>query len=262
MAREDEESWAMIVAMQTRSGAAGTRAPADEDPIGEIPQAALLVSKRYPRLPKDQIALIFSNKFRPENLYKLRHMQGRGNRDREKIITFENGTMKIRQSTGTLRDFGPSDAIWSEAFLNYTTVMLSFFGVAYPTLHYGLLQFHAKIRTLSRTYEWQNAVLPMALDFHIEITTGSPTNADDWILTGEYIDLYCTARMVLPYPSATKKRGATGSLKGHVSKKGTSEVCRNFNTKGCTFGKCTREHKCTECDSKEHGAHACTKPEQ
>lgn len=47
---------------------------------------------------------------------------GPGDKHCEENITFENGTMKIKQTTGALRDLGPSDVIWFEIFLNYIRV--------------------------------------------------------------------------------------------------------------------------------------------
>lgn len=71
--REDEESRARIAAIQ--AGAVTAAAPRnrvdEEEPVAEIPPAAPLVASRYPGLPKAEIARMFANKFRPENLYKL-----------------------------------------------------------------------------------------------------------------------------------------------------------------------------------------------
>ena len=129
IARENEESRARIAAIQ--AGAAATTAPGskndEEEPIGEIPPAALLVASKHPGLPEAEIARIYANKFRPENLYKLRHLKGREDKDRDENITIENGMMRLKRVTGTLRDFGTTMEIWSEAFINYTMVMLDFF---------------------------------------------------------------------------------------------------------------------------------------
>ncbi len=57
-------------------------------------------------LPKAEIAQIFANKFQPENFYKLRHLKGREDKDRDENITIENGLMKLKHITGTLQDFG------------------------------------------------------------------------------------------------------------------------------------------------------------
>lgn len=135
-------------------------------------------------------------------------------------------------------------------------VMIDFFGPTFPSLCRVLFLFHAKIRKLSKIYEWQNAILPLALDFHTKITTSNHTDVDAWTLPQDWIDQYCSPHHVL-----SKKRNAAAILEGSTSKKQVAgeTVCRNFNTKGCTWDKCTREHKCTECNSKEHGVATCVK---
>lgn len=97
----------MITAVQVRVAATMSHPHADEEePIGEIPQAALLVAPRLPGLPKAEIAHIFGTKFRSENLHKLRHLKGREDKDRDENIMVKNGQMRLKPMTGTLRDFG------------------------------------------------------------------------------------------------------------------------------------------------------------
>lgn len=261
--RENEESRARISAMQAVPTA--TTAPRasgsaeEEEPIGEISPATLLVASRYPGLPKAEIARIFANKFRPKTLPRLRHLKGREDKDREENVTIENGQMKLKPSNVHLRDFGTTWEIWSEAFINYCMILVDFFGATFPSLSRVLLLFHQRIRKLTRIYEWQGAICPLVVDFHTEITTASPTNVDAWNLPQYWIDLYCSPQFVL-----NKKRTAAAALDGPAAKKPrTSEICRNFNDKGCSYGdKCYREHKCLECGSKDHGAQACTKRKQ
>lgn len=260
-ARENEESRARIAVIQ--AGAVMAAAPRtqvdDEEPIGEISQATLLVASRYPGLPKAKIARIFANKFRPKNLYRLRHLKGREDKDREENVTIENGQIKLKRVTGTLRDFGTSWDIWSKSFINYAIIMVDFFGASSPTLFRVLLLFHTRIRKLSKIYEWQGAILSLAIDYHTDITSNDHTDADAWTLPQDWIDQYCLPHNVLPNNSSSKKRPAASSPEGHTGKKKTLEVCRNFNTKGCSFGEdCVREHKCSDCSSKEHKAHICT----
>ncbi|MCJ1424467.1 hypothetical protein MMC29_002355 [Sticta canariensis] len=73
--REDEESRARTAAIQSAAVVAVPRTQVDEEePIDEISPAALLVAGHYPGLPMAEISRTFSNKFRPENLYKLRQV--------------------------------------------------------------------------------------------------------------------------------------------------------------------------------------------
>ena len=165
--------------------------------------------------------------------------------------------MRLKQASGNLWDFGTSPAIWSELFLNYSSILVNFFGVAFLSLFYVLLKFHDQILKLGRIYEWQNAVLPLAIDFHTSITTVNHTDVEAWSdLSQTWIYQYCTAIHTLKKPGmGANKRSATSNQEGRpAAKKGTGETCRNFNTKGCTFAKCAREHKCTECNSKDHAS--------
>lgn len=140
--------------------------------------ATLLVANRYPGLPKAESARIFRNKFRPENLYKLRYLKEREDKDRDENIALKNGQMKLKRVTGTLRDFGPTWDIWSGSFIDYCMIMIDFFGVSFPALHRVLLLYCTKTRKLSKIYEWQNAVLPLAVEYHTEVTTSNHTNIE------------------------------------------------------------------------------------
>lgn len=205
--RENKESRARIAATQSGAGsAAAPRNRVDEEkPVGEIIPAALLVASRYPGIPKAEIARIFANKFRPENLYKLRHLKGRVDKDRD-----ENGPMKLKRAIGTLHNFGSTWDIWSESFINYCMIMVDFFGITFPTLHRALLLYYTKIYKLSKIYEWQTAVLLLAIDYHTEITTGNHIDVDAWTLPQDWIDEYCSPNKVLAVFSTPQKRSATG----------------------------------------------------
>lgn len=50
-----------------------------------------LVRQRHP------VPRIFSNKLYPENLFKLRYLEGREHKDRDESITIENGYVKLKQ---------------------------------------------------------------------------------------------------------------------------------------------------------------------
>lgn len=257
-ARENEESRARVAALQSGAVVATTpRTPVyEEDWIEESSQETLLVARRYPGLPKAEIALIFSNRFRPRSLHRLRHFDGREEKDHDENTAIKDDCKKTEPVMGTLRDFGSTFGIWSECFINYCMIMMDFFGAAFPTLFRVLLLFHNKIQELSEIYEWQNAVLPLAIDYHASITAGNHTDVKAWTLPQHWIDHYCASQYNLNVPPS-KKRALNTSSEWHMNKKRVGEVCRNFNTKGCSFQKCAREHRCTECNSKEHGAYAC-----
>ena len=237
--RDEEESVARIAAIRAPANAVvptgSTRSTGEEEEtsLGEISPIILSVAGRYPGLPKAEIARIHENRFKPENLYKFRHLKGREDKDRDENITFEHGQMKIKKVMGTLRDFGNTIEIWSDGFLNYAMVMVDFFGVAFPSLFRSLLMFHSKVRHLSRIYDWQHAVLPLAIDYHTEITTGTHTDVEGWALPQHRVDQYCSPLWVLQNPTTGSRKRAASSALDHAnpSKKNGGEICRNFNTR-------------------------------
>ena len=219
----------------------------------------------YLRLPKAEIARIHENRFKLENLYKFCHLKGREDKDRDINITFEHSQMKIKKVTGTFRNFGNMIEIWSNRFLNYTMIMVDFFGVVFPSLFRSLLMFHSKVRHLSQIYNWRHAILPLAIDYHTKITMGTYTNVKDWALSQHWVDQYCLPLWILQNPTiGSRKRVVLSALDyASSSKKNGGEICFNFNTKGCSYKDCSREYKYSNCNAKDHGAHACTdKPKQ
>jgi hypothetical protein len=55
------------------------------------------------------------------------------------------GNMVAIKLKGMLKDFGYITAIWSEGFINYTTVVGLFFATKYLKLQLGLLFFYKEI---------------------------------------------------------------------------------------------------------------------
>lgn len=82
----------------------------------------------------------------------------------------------MRKVTGSYKDYGKNNTLWSEAFLNYASIVVSLFGTTSPTLHLALANFHRDIIGLSTVYKWQPRVLPLALDLHTHIVKGHPTD--------------------------------------------------------------------------------------
>lgn len=80
---------------------------------------------------------IFKNKFKPINLYQLQHMQDftfKANKDKEKI-SIEDGMLKLQKILGIYKDYGSSlYKVWSEFFINYTSIMVFLFGAMVPCL--------------------------------------------------------------------------------------------------------------------------------
>ena len=75
-----EESQARIKALSTIPasllGSSGGGSKEDSTDKGEIPEEVRTHSLRFTDLPQKEIVRIFNGKFKPVNLYKLRHMKG------------------------------------------------------------------------------------------------------------------------------------------------------------------------------------------
>ena len=185
-------------------------------------------------------------------------------RDRDENITFEHGHMKSKKVIGILCDFGNTINICSDTFLNYSIVIVDFFGVAFFSLFWVLLTYHSEICHLSLILNWQHAVLLLAIDYHSKIITGINTNVKAWVLPSYWVDQYCSLLWVLNNLSTGSRKRATTSTFDNPSgnKKYTGEICRNFNTNDCPYKGCSREYKCNDYNVKDHEAYACPKPKQ
>ena len=202
---------------------------------------------------------IFHNKFKPINLYRLRHMQGlwfESYRDHDRI-GIEDGMLLLRKNSGTYKDFGKSFyEVWSEAFITYTSIIVFLFGATAPDLHSIITIFSTKILQLAKVYEWQEAVLPLAID---------PTK---WVIPSEFQARFCTPMtqlgMITHQPQAKRKRSRSPHCRRVAKQPGgvshnPSVTCESFNRGSCTWPGCERAHKCKGCGSQEHGLASCPK---
>lgn len=90
-------------------------------------------------------------------------MKGKDDMYRDQI-QIEHGSLKIRKATGDYKDYGSNAFLWSETFFNYFAIFFFLFSIASPALYLALANFHREIIDLSRVYQWQTGVLPLAID--------------------------------------------------------------------------------------------------
>lgn len=254
-----KESEARIAAMTARvltPSSSSITVDEEDDTIGELPLEARKVAAHYPGLPRKEIAAIYRGKFIPENLYKLRMLYGRDDKDQTTQFTIGlNGDLQFRRIKGTLKDFGNTTAIWSTGFLNYASIMVDLFGITFPTLHQKLLAYHQQIIELSSVYEWQEAVLPLAIEYHTEIVAINHTDVEAWTIPHIWVDRFCTSIRTL-------RAGPTLSFPPSIQAKfrepnDATVVSRAFNSKGCRYASCRRRHECSTCNSKGHNQPGC-----
>ncbi len=172
----------------------------DDDIIGEVPQEVINITLRFAGLSQEEIIRIFHNKFKPINLYRLRHMRGLrfDTFQEQERIGIEYGMLRLRKTSVTYKDFGKSiHEVWSEAFHNYTTILVSLFEKEAPDLHNTLAELHSNIYELSTVYEWQDAVLLMAIEAHSYIVAQKPIDLLRWVISAKFQGRFCKARTLI-----------------------------------------------------------------
>ena len=256
-AAAEEAGWTTsIISVRARPAAAIE----EDEYAGEIPIEVKALATQFAGLPQGEIAKIFSNRFRPMNLYKLRLMGGRDDLYREQIH-IDEGTLKMRKVTGSYKDYGTSNTLWSEAFLNYTMILMALFGPTIPSLYLALAGFHREIIELSTIYEWQGGVLPLALDFHTHVVEGQPTDPTRWLIPAKWQARFCNPLTALGSDASGQKRKRAHSPTP-ASKKDANDIsvtCISFNKGVCSRSNCHRKHVCETCGGKDHGSRTCKK---
>ncbi len=274
-----KESDARIAAAATATTANSSAAPAaapqklgsEDDALDEVPPEVQTLTIHFAGLPQEEIVKIFHNKFKPINLYWLRHMRGHryeSYHDQDRI-GMKTGMLRLKKNSGTYKDFGKTFyEVWSEAFINYTGIMVSLFGSTSPELHAALTIFYGNILQLARVYEWQEAVLPMTIEVHTHVVSQQPSDASKWIIPPEFRGRFCNPTTLLGTSSLqtqNKRKRSRSPPSRRVAKQpggatnNLSVICEVFNKGSCSWTNCERAHKCKSCGSKEHGLVSCQK---
>lgn len=232
----------------------------EDEYTGEIPTEVQALASQFASLFQGEIAKIFSNRFQPMNLYKLRLMRGRDDMYRDQVHVDE-GTLKMRKVTGSYKDYGANNTLWSEALLNYTMILMALFGSNIPALYLALASFHQEIMELSTIYEWQGGVLPLALDLHTHIVEGQPTDPTRWRIPTKWQARFCNPLTVLgtDVSGQKRKRPSSPSTSSKKDANDSTVTCNSFNKGSCSRLNCHRKHTCDICGSKDHGSRTCKK---
>jgi hypothetical protein len=221
---------------------------------GEDPSEATALFTHFPGIAPEYITAIFRGRFKPEQLCKLRLLHAYDDDSRTQEVTIYEGALQFKDKK-LVKEFGDSPTIWQQGFLNYTTIVVSFWGSHDPLLLLRMNAFQLKVIELSTVYSWKQAVLPMALEWHLALVRSARIQvAHDWVLDRQHIDLYCTQ---------TRLRTAIPPVAQPISRKRPREsdkpsICLNFNREqGCSRDNCYRDHTCQKCGANDHGMPSC-----
>ena len=94
----------------------------------------------------------------------------------------------------------------TEAFLNYSRIIVSFFGNTTPDLFFALGEFHREIIDLASIYSWQQTVLPLALDYHTSVTNSLATSVQLWEMPQRWAARYCNPLTVFGNTHSYKRQ--------------------------------------------------------
>ena len=117
---------------------------------------------------RKHVIIIFAKKFKPENLYKLVFSIDLDKDNKDFNISFDSNIIKQTKAKGKIKDYRNSPALWSEGFLVYALIEQAFYSTEAPTLNRAHTVFYGDIIQLAKVYDWQKAVLLLAMSFHKE----------------------------------------------------------------------------------------------
>lgn len=105
-------------------------------------------------------------------------------------------------------------------------IFVALFGATTPNLYLPLAAFHREIMDLSTIYEWQAAVLPLALDFHTHIIEGHPTDTIRWEIPAKWQAQFCNPLTTVGSRLEQKrKRGSSPASAIPHAKRNANDGC-------------------------------------
>lgn len=159
-------------------------------------------------------------------------------------MSIKDEMLKLCKTSGTYKDFGKFFyKVWANAFHNYTTILVFFFGTKAPDLYTALADFNSSLYKLSTVYNWQETVLPMAIEVHILIVAQQPTDLLKWVIPEKFQGRFFTLRTLKGMRSIRgrgadnkRKRSRSPIISGCRVKNRSNNLlvtCKAFNKDGC-----------------------------
>lgn len=142
-------------------------------------------------------------------------------------IQIGDGSLKTRKASGNYKDYGRDTTLWSKAFLNYSSILFSFFSTTSSGLYLALANFHREIVDLGRIYQWQGGVLPLAIDLHTRIVEGYPKDPTRWEIAPKWQARFCNPMTILAiHPDPKRKHENSPSTSANASR--SSQDAKRF----------------------------------
>jgi len=163
----------------------------------------------------------------------------------------------------------PDFLTWSQCFAVYTAVL----GNHQPQRLPELMAYQFDMAKYARKYRWPSWVvydinyrqeaagrpsLPWAesagqreAKFFSQCFTGMAKDPNEaWCRTCQSLDHSTSGCPMMPRPKIPRREGESSFSTG------SSQICNNYNTKGCVFDRCRRRHICLGCGGR-HPRYKC-----
>jgi hypothetical protein len=134
--------------------------------------------------------------------------------DRVFKMTESGGTVGFKKGASSLKDWGPNPQIWTNCFLTYLAVIGYLFGDKHPKAVPNLLMFLRQILDVAQTYQWPEAVLPLALYFHQYILDKRELSTDSYLVTAQFREKYLRHNLTLPAKSPPQPQQPDLAIQG------------------------------------------------
>lgn len=76
--------------------------------------------------------------------------------------------------------------MWVDAFYNFKTIFVFFFGKEALDFHVAFAKFYSCIYKLLTVYNWQKAVFSIVIEAHLFITTQQLIDLLKWIIPNKF----------------------------------------------------------------------------
>ncbi|KAJ5778452.1 hypothetical protein N7520_001698 [Penicillium odoratum] len=159
----------------------------------------------FPGVSAALLIRVFERKLKATELtrFKEKSVTELDQEDRVFKMTESGGTVGFKKAAASLKDWGPNPQIWTTCFLAYLAVVGYLFGENHPKAIPNLLMFMRQILDFAQTYQWSEAVLPLALNFHQYILDKGELSTDNYLVTGPFREKYLRHNLTLPAKSPT-----------------------------------------------------------
>ena len=226
----------------------------NDDLPGEMSEPLNSIRDLFGAIPDKYLKQIYHDKFDPKNVIRLSQPLGTvpESHDDETKLDITATTIRIRRTTAALKEYGTTTTHWSRAFGVYAAILCSFFALKYPSLPTAILHFGWQIETLSESFSWQEACLPLAFAALERVRTQGRLDPSSWNIPQSLVTNYCrwdrlkdTSRagpVTRPRPQSSQPYAS--SIRLNETTNNNKVICNKFRDLGyCPWpGSCQRRH--------------------